>query len=65
MENAVAIVPQRTVYAEVRGGRLIEVKLDVPPGETLRPLGMVRRNDEELSSVSREFTELLRNERLF
>lgn len=65
VENAVAIVPQRTVYAEVRGGRLLEVRLDVPSGETLRPLGMVKRTGEALGPAAREFTELLRNERLF
>jgi len=65
VENAVAIVPQRTVYAEVRGGRLIEARLDVPSGEILRPLGMVKRTGEALGPVAREFTELLRNERLF
>ncbi len=65
VENAVAIVPQRTVYAEVRGGRLAEAKLDVPAAEIVRPLGVVRRAGEELSAAAREFTELLRNERLF
>jgi DNA-binding transcriptional LysR family regulator len=65
VENAVAIVPQRTVYAEVRGGRLLEAKLDVPEGETARPLGMVSRAGEALSPAAQEFTELIRNERLF
>jgi DNA-binding transcriptional LysR family regulator len=65
LENAVAIVPQRTVYAEVRGGRLAEAKLDVPSPEIVRPLGVIHRTGEELSAAAREFTELLRNERLF
>ncbi len=65
LENAVAIVPQRTVYAEVRGGRLAEARLEAPGHDTTRPLGMIWRTGEPLGRAGREFTELLRNQRLF
>ena len=65
VEEAVAIVPQRTVYAEVEGGRLLQAKLDVPDGAAARPLGLIHRSGVQLDPVAREFTELLRNERLF
>jgi DNA-binding transcriptional LysR family regulator len=66
LEQAAAIVPQRTVYAEVRGGRLAEAALEAPHGDTTRPLGMVwRRAAPGPSPAVKEFTDLLRHQRLF
>jgi len=65
VEDAVAILPQRTVYAEVEGGRLAQSHLEAPSEFLNRPLGMICRKNGSSSPAFREFTELLRTKRLF
>ena len=65
LEDAVSIVPQRTAYAEVEGGRLAQATLIDPDIDTSRPLGVIWRPDEPENPALREFVELLETKRLF
>lgn len=65
VENAISIVPQHTVYAEVEGGRLVQLELDAPEADIVRPLGMIHRKDREPTPALREFIDLLQTKRLF
>lgn len=65
LENAISILPQRTVYAEIEGSRLVQLDLDAPGADLARPLGMIRRSGRELTPAMREFIDLLQTKRLF
>jgi len=65
VENAISIVPQRTVYAEVEGGRLSQALIADAEVDTARPLGMIRKKNRPESAAMRQFTELLQTKRLF
>ncbi|MEM1296207.1 MAG: LysR family transcriptional regulator [Verrucomicrobiota bacterium] len=67
LENAVSIVPQRTAYAEVEGGRLAQATLVDSTVDTSRPLGVIRRSNgtETENPAMLEFVELLETKRLF
>ncbi|MFT5465817.1 MAG: DNA-binding transcriptional LysR family regulator [Verrucomicrobiales bacterium] len=65
IENAVSILPRRTVYAEIEGSRLIQLELDAPGADLARPLGMIYRQGRELTPAMREFVDLLQTKRLF
>ncbi len=65
LEQAVSIVPQRTVYAEVEGGRLAQARLDAPDPLTIRPLGVIWQKGRESRPAVGEFKTLLQNKRLF
>ncbi len=65
LEDAVSIVPQRTAYAEVEGGRLAQAKLTDPRLDTCRPLGVLWKQGIPENPALREFVELLEKKRLF
>lgn len=67
LENAVSIVPQRTAYAEVEGGRLAQATLVDLSIDTSRPLGVIwKPNGSEAENPAMlEFVELLETKRLF
>lgn len=65
VENAVSIIPARTVYAEVEGGRMQQLELEAPESQIARPLGMIRKKSREVNPAMREFLELLQTKRLF
>ncbi len=65
LEDAVSIVPQRTAFAEVEGGRLAQATLIDPDIDTSRPLGVIWRPDEPENPALSEFVELLETKRLF
>ncbi|MEM7011522.1 MAG: LysR family transcriptional regulator [Verrucomicrobiota bacterium] len=65
VEDAVSIVPARTVYAEVEGSRLVQLELDASEAHIARPLGMIRKKSREVNPAMREFLELLQTKRLF
>ncbi len=65
LESAVSIVPQRTVYAEVEGGRLGQALLEPSDLDTKRPLGMIWKKNRPMSPPLQEFLALLRTKRLF
>jgi DNA-binding transcriptional LysR family regulator len=53
IENAVSIVPETTVEAEVAAGGLIALEIDHP--DMWRPLGALTRNSARVSPALREF----------
>ena len=58
--EGISILPEPTVAAEVASGRLAQVRFENNPLD--RPLGIIARQDRNLSSVCRQFVELLRAE---
>jgi len=65
IEDAVSIVPQSAVFAEVEGGLLSAAKLEAKDLNPNRPLGVLWKDGQEMTAPMREFVELLRTKRLF
>ncbi|MEM0897040.1 MAG: LysR family transcriptional regulator [Verrucomicrobiota bacterium] len=58
VENALSIVPKRSVVGELKGGTL--VALEIQSKDMWRPLGIVQKRTRATSPAMREFTDLLK-----
>jgi DNA-binding transcriptional LysR family regulator len=55
--SGVSILPERTMHAETKQGRLVSVPLDAPG--LVRPIGIVHRRRKKLNRAAQSFLELL------
>ncbi|MCF6312125.1 MAG: LysR family transcriptional regulator [Verrucomicrobiales bacterium] len=62
IEQAISIVPQDTVKAEIENGSLIQI--DIEAIDVWRPLGVVRRRSKAITPAMREFITLLKQQGL-
>jgi DNA-binding transcriptional LysR family regulator len=58
VENALSIVPMRSVEAEVKSGTLVAIELK--SADMWRPLGLLQKRTRATSPAMREFTNLLK-----
>jgi DNA-binding transcriptional LysR family regulator len=58
--SGVSLLPEPTIVREIESGTLVQIVVEGEP--IVRPLGIIRRRDRELSTTARDFIQLLQSE---